>query len=106
MRFSHIDKKDQRIVKHSTHPLDMPAKLAEAPDGEGVFIFIEEGDSVAYVGEANSGSINSAVNATAPAAMAAGATHYRWFSTADQASAEALAGDWRAKYAPSRQHSL
>ncbi len=106
MRYSHKDKKDQRVVRHSTYPLEFPAQLDQLPDGSGVFVLIDGNDDVVCVDHAGEVSMREAVDRYMEDAIGVGVERFRWFLTADRKSAADLAMSWRAKYIGSRSPIL
>ena len=98
MRYSHKDKKDERVVKHSTYPLEYPAKVDEAPDQPGVYLFIDSKDNLVHVGAASSEGLKNSIKVDTNVASTNEVTHYRWFITKDLDVANELKTDWINKY--------
>jgi len=102
MRFSHKDKKDERVSQQSTYPFEFPQKLDQAPKEQGVFVLLNATDDVLYVGCAAAGGIAEALSVMTGAIS--DAVTYRWFVTETAQVAEALAQDWIGKYQPDNQN--
>jgi hypothetical protein len=98
MRFSHKDKKDKRVIKHSTYPLDYPANVDEAPEQPGVYIFIDANDDFVYVGAASVEGLQDTIKADSNMASKVAAIKYRWFVTENLDIANDLKADWSKKY--------
>lgn len=98
MRFSHKDKKDVRIIKHSTYPLDYPEKVDEAPEQLGVYIFIDSNDDLTYVGVTSTEGLQSTIKENSSMASKKGTTQYRWFTTKNIEAANEVKADWIRKY--------
>jgi len=103
MRFSHKDKKDDRVSSQSTYAFDFPDKINQAPSGLGVFVLLNEASDVLYVGCAVKSSFEVALLELKDKSAARDVVSYRWFITKDEVSANALAMDWIEKYQPSNQ---
>jgi len=103
MRFSHKDKKDERVSSQSTYAFDFPDKLNESPSGLGVFVLLNEASDVLYVGCAVKSSFEVALSELKDKSVARDVVSYRWFMTKDELSANTLATDWIEKYQPSNQ---
>ncbi len=101
MRFSHKDKKDELIRKHSTYALAFPDKLEEAPESSGVFLLLNENDDVLFVG-CNS-DLKTEVSTLMNTPAAENSVAYRWFITEDSDLAGQLATSWINKYSPLNQ---
>jgi len=98
MRFSHKDKKDDRVVKHSTYPLDYPSKISEAPDQHGVYILMDSEQSVIYVGATSTEGLQKTIKANSKVTLENKITQYRWFITKNSDGANSLKKDWIKKY--------
>lgn len=103
MRFSHTDKKDSKIVRHSTYALEFPDKLAEAPDTYGVFILLNDQSDVMYVGHNNGKDLKQAIEEVAGTPASQDSISYRWFITQSQDEAISLSNAWIEKYQPNNQ---
>ncbi len=104
MRFSHKDKKNELIRKHSTYALAFPDKLEEAPQSSGVFLLLNESDDVLFVG--SNGDIKTKVSSVRNTQAAKDSVAYRWFMTEDAELAGQLASSWINKYSPPNQQAL
>ncbi|VAX13450.1 hypothetical protein MNBD_GAMMA24-697 [hydrothermal vent metagenome] len=104
MRFSHKDKKNELIRKHSTYALAFPDKLEEAPQSSGVFLLLNENDDVLFVG--SNGDIKTKVSSVRNTQAAKDSVAYRWFMTEDAELAGQLASSWINKYSPPNQQAL
>lgn len=105
MRFSHTDKKDHRVLKHSTYPLPFPDEIHKAPPSHGVFVLLNDAADVMYVGHNMAQDLRATVSETKHLPVTENVQHYRWFQTADMDSAKNLAADWIYKYSPANQNS-
>ena len=103
MRFSHKDKKDERISRQSTYAFDFPQKLDQAPVEQGVFVLLNEASDVLFVGCAVTTGFEVALSELNGKNCARGAVAYRWFVTENELAAKALATDWIGKYQPDNQ---
>ncbi|TEW51437.1 hypothetical protein [Psychromonas algicola] len=103
MRFSHKDKKDERVSSQSTYAFDYPDKLDQAPLGLGVFVLLNEASDVLYVGCAVKSRFEVALSELKGKSAARDVVSYRWFITNDELSANTLKMDWIEKYQPSNQ---
>jgi len=103
MRFSHKDKKDERVSSQSTYAFDFPDKLNQSPLGLGVFVLLNEASDVLYVGCAVTSSFEVALSALKDKHAARDVVSYRWFITKDELSTNTLATDWIEKYQPNNQ---
>jgi excinuclease UvrABC nuclease subunit len=103
MRFSHKDKKDQRVSRQSTYAFDFPQKLDQAPRQQGVFVLLNEASDVLYVGRAAAGRFGETLSGLVGTAPAGDAIAYRWFVTESEQAADALVQDWIGKYQPVNQ---
>ncbi|HEB56738.1 MAG TPA: hypothetical protein ENI98_10655 [Gammaproteobacteria bacterium] len=101
MRFSHKDKKNELICKHSTYALAFPDKLEEAPQSSGVFLLLNDKDDVLFVGSHGDLKTEAGTLKNTPAAKDSVA--YRWFMTEDFELASQLAKSWINKYSPPNQ---
>ncbi len=101
MRFSHKDKKNELICKHSTYALAFPDKLEEAPESSGVFLLLNENDDVLFVGSHR--DLKTEVSSLMNTPAAKGSVAYRWFMTEDSDLASQLAISWIDKYTPLNQ---
>lgn len=98
MRFSHKDKKDKRVLKHSTYSLNYPAKVDEAPDQQGVYLFIDSKDDIVYIGAASAEGLKNTIKANSNIGSKNEITKYRWFITKNLDAANELKADWVKKY--------
>ena len=103
MRFSHKDKKDERVVRQSTYAFDFPDKVDQAPLEQGVFVLLNEASDVLYVGCALERGFETALLALNGKHSTRDVIAYRWFITENQLTANALAMDWIEKYQPNNQ---
>ncbi len=103
MRFSHKDKKNELIRKHSTYALAFPDKLEEAPETPGVFLLLNESDDVLFVG--SNSDLKTKVSSVRNTEAAKDSVAYRWFMTEDSELASQLASSWINKYSPPNQQS-
>ena len=79
MRFSHKDKKDERVSSQSTYAFDFPDKLNQAPLGLGVFVLLNEASDVLYVGCAVKSGFEVALSELKDKNAARDVVSYRWF---------------------------
>jgi len=103
MRFSHKDKKDERVSRQSTYAFDFPSKLDEAPVEQGVFVLLNETSDVLYVGCATKGGFKAALSELKGENSTNDVAAYRWFITETELAANTLAADWIEKYQPKNQ---
>ena len=103
MRFSHKDKKDERVSNQSTYAFDFPDKLNQAPLGLGVFVLLNEASDVLYVGCAVKSGFEIALSELKDKSAARDVVSYRWFMTEDELTANSLRMDWIEKYQPNNQ---
>lgn len=103
MRFSHKDKKDERVSSQSTYAFDFPQKLNQAPEEQGVFVLLNDTSDVLYVGRAEAGGFKQVLSGLIGKVSASNVVAYRWFLTENVQAAEALAQDWIGKYQPGNQ---
>ena len=103
MRFSHKDKKDERVAKQSTYAFDFPQKLDQAPEEQGVFVLLNETSDVLYVGHTAVGGFEQTLSGLIDTAPARNVVAYRWFVTVNQQATETLVQDWIDKYHPDNQ---
>ncbi len=101
MRFSHKDKKNELIRKHSTYALAFPDKLEEAPESSGVVLLLNENDDVLFVG--SNGDLKTEASSLMNTPAAKDSVAYRWFMTEDSELASQLASSWINKYSPPNQ---
>lgn len=71
----------------------------EAPDEQGVFVFVSDGLDVRYVGSAKE-SLDKEINAAVNDGKSGGASMYSWYVTLSYKDAESLSGSWIEKYRP------
>ena len=103
MRFSHKDKKDERVSRQSTYAFDFPEKVDQAPLDQGVFVLLNETSDVLYVGCAVKSGFEAALSALKGKHLTRDVIAYRWFITENQLTASELAMDWIEKYQPNNQ---
>lgn len=103
MRFSHKDKKDSQVVRHSTYALDFPRELPEAPDTYGVFILLNDKNDVMYVDHNHNQDLKQAISDVIDSPASRDCISYRWFITRNQDDAISLSNTWIEKYQPENQ---
>lgn len=101
MRFSHKDKKNELIRKHSTYALAFPDKLEDAPETAGVFLLLNKNDDVLLVG--SNSDLKTKVSSVRDTEAAKDSVAYRWFMTENSELARQLAASWINKYSPPNQ---
>ena len=103
MRFSHKDKKDDRVIRQSTYAFDFPEKLDQAPVEQGVFVLLNETSDVLYVGCTIGNTLQIALAELVGKPSIDRVVSYRWFITKNEKIAKVLAMDWLEKYQPKNQ---
>lgn len=99
MKFNYGDKYDKRVIEPSP-ALEYPAEVDKAPDKAGVYMFLDDGEEVLYVGKASGGRLREEIKAKRNTSADRGVTKYRWFRTNNDEVAKDLEADWIKKYQP------
>ncbi|NLI13399.1 hypothetical protein [Pelotomaculum propionicicum] len=96
MKWQLGDERDSRIIKYDgwLDLLDI-----EAPDKQGVFVFVAENMEVKYVGCAHK-SLSDEIQMAVSQGKSSGAWMFAWYITDSQSDAEILKAYWVSKYKP------